>query len=62
MASLIASVPRFFIQHEEGVSLVEYALLVALLAGVCLVAITLSGTSISDMLNNLGIKLSDLAP
>jgi pilus assembly protein Flp/PilA len=38
---------------EEGASLVEYALLVALVAVVCIAAVTLLGTNISQKLNDI---------
>ncbi|MBV8310088.1 MAG: Flp family type IVb pilin, partial [Planctomycetaceae bacterium] len=38
---------------EEGASLVEYGLLLSLVAVVCIVAITALGSSISSMLNTL---------
>jgi pilus assembly protein Flp/PilA len=41
-------------RDEEGASLVEYALLVALIAVVCIAAIALIGTSASSKLNSAG--------
>ncbi|MGE3620155.1 MAG: Flp family type IVb pilin [Acidimicrobiia bacterium] len=43
---------------EKGASLVEYALLVALIAVVCIAAIRLIGTSASEKLNSTGSTLS----
>lgn len=42
---------------ETGASLVEYALLVALIAVVCILAITFLGRSTSDKLSNLGSNI-----
>ena len=42
---------------EEGASLVEYALLVALIAVVCVGAVTFIGTSASGKLNSVGSSL-----
>jgi pilus assembly protein Flp/PilA len=39
------------VRDEEGASLVEYVLLVALIAVVCIAAITLLGRSASDKFN-----------
>jgi pilus assembly protein Flp/PilA len=39
---------------DAGASLVEYALLVALIAVVCILAITFLGRSASDKLSNVG--------
>ncbi len=44
---------------EAGASLVEYALLVALIAVVCIVAITFLGNSTGDKLSNLGSNISN---
>ena len=38
-------------RKDEGASLVEYGLLVALIAVVCVAAVTLLGVNISAMLN-----------
>ncbi len=43
-----------FGQDERGASLVEYALLVALIAVVCIVAVQFLGTSASEKLNKVG--------
>ena len=42
-----------FVHDEEGASLVEYGLLLSLVAVVCIVAITTLGSSISTMFSNL---------
>lgn len=42
---------------EKGASLVEYALLVALIAVVCIVAVTFIGTSGKDKLNEVGSSI-----
>ena len=46
-----------FVRDEEGASLVEYGLLLSLVAVVCIAAITVLGTSISTMLNSLAGKI-----
>jgi len=43
-----------FADPERGASLVEYALLVALIAVVCLVAIAFLGSSASQRFSNVG--------
>jgi pilus assembly protein Flp/PilA len=40
-------------RSEEGASLVEYGLLVALIAVVCIGAVTLLGTGIRDQFNQI---------
>jgi len=47
-----------FGDDERGASLVEYALLVALIAVVCIVAITFIGTSASSRFNDVGSSLA----
>ncbi|MCU1461448.1 MAG: Flp/Fap pilin component [Acidimicrobiales bacterium] len=47
-----------FGKDEEGASLVEYALLVALIAVVCIAAITFVGTSASKKFSTVGSNLS----
>jgi pilus assembly protein Flp/PilA len=44
---------RNFVRDEEGASLVEYGLLLALIAVVCITAVATLGGSISTMLNSL---------
>ena len=46
-----------FGRDERGASLVEYALLVALIAVVCLVAITALGTSANATFGTVGNKI-----
>jgi pilus assembly protein Flp/PilA len=47
MARFLAAAKRFC-THSEGASIVEYALLVALLAAVCIVAMASLGNSLSN--------------
>ena len=52
------TVKSFFRRKEEGASLVEYALLVALIALACIVAIEALGGGISTAFNNIKSKLA----
>ena len=45
------------VKSERGASLVEYALLVALIAIVCIVAITFIGDSASDSFSEVGSNI-----
>jgi pilus assembly protein Flp/PilA len=47
-----------FNRDEKGASLVEYVLLVAFIALVCIVALQLVGTSVSDNLTSAGNAVS----
>ena len=62
MTQLVEMWVRFRAQlardDEKGASLVEYALLVALIAVVCIVAIQFLGTSASSTFSNVGSNLS----
>jgi pilus assembly protein Flp/PilA len=46
---LLKSTRKFITGKEEGATLAEYGLLLALIAVVCIAAITLLGTTISSM-------------
>jgi pilus assembly protein Flp/PilA len=52
-------ISRFLTRKEEGASLVEYGLLVALIACVCIATITTAGTSISTLFGTIGTKIGD---
>jgi pilus assembly protein Flp/PilA len=40
-------------KDQEGAALVEYGLLIGLIAAVCIAAVTLLGTNVSTMLNSV---------
>ena len=46
-------------KDERGASLVEYALLVALIAVVCILAITFLGNSASSKFSSVGTSIND---
>lgn len=48
-----------FGDDERGASLVEYALLVALIAVVCIVAVTFLGNSAKDKFNTVGSSIGN---
>ena len=48
---------RSIMVDERGVSLAEYALLLGLIAAVCVAAVTLLGTNISSGLNDFAGKV-----
>ena len=56
-AQLMKLASRLLTTDERGASLVEYALLVALIAVVCLAAITFLGSSAGNSLSSSGSKL-----
>ena len=48
-----------FIREEEGQGLVEYALIIGLIAVVAIAALTASGGSISSIFGTISSKLND---
>jgi pilus assembly protein Flp/PilA len=48
---------RSFVRNEEGQDLLEYALLVALIAIVCVVAVTTAGENVNDIFTRIGTEL-----
>ena len=48
---------RLGLNNEEGQALVEYALIIALVALIAAVGLTILGGKISDMFTNIGSKL-----
>ena len=50
-------VARWSARDERGQGLAEYALILALIAVVAIVALTFLGESISDILCNVGVEL-----
>jgi pilus assembly protein Flp/PilA len=49
---------RFF-KDEEGATMVEYALMVALIAVVCIAAVTLIGGNASDKFNDVATAIGN---
>lgn len=46
-----------FVRDEDGAALVEYALLIALIAVVCIAAVTAIGTAVSGKLTSASTSL-----
>ena len=46
------------IKSDRGASLVEYALLVALIAGVCIIAVTILGKEASESFSQTGSSIN----
>jgi pilus assembly protein Flp/PilA len=53
MCKLVAVVKNFFRRKEEGITMVEYGLMLALIAAVCITAVTLLGKNASSMFNSI---------
>jgi pilus assembly protein Flp/PilA len=50
-----------FVKNEEGAALVEYGMLVGLIAVVCVVAVTAVGTQVARLLNSIATTLTAIA-
>ena len=53
---------RSFIKNEDGATMVEYGLMLALIAIVCIVAVTLIGTNANVVFQNSADALGAAAP
>jgi pilus assembly protein Flp/PilA len=53
---------RPFVRNEEGQDLLEYALLVALIAIVCIIAVGTTGTNVNEIFTRIGEELGDALP
>jgi pilus assembly protein Flp/PilA len=53
---------RTFVRDEEGQDLIEYALLVALISLVCVVALTDAGKEVNTIFVKIKDKLANAAP
>jgi pilus assembly protein Flp/PilA len=57
MSKYVTAVKKFFRKEEEGASLAEYGLLLALIAVICIGAIRILGQNISTMFSTLAGSL-----
>jgi pilus assembly protein Flp/PilA len=57
MSKLVTTVRKIFRKEEEGASLAEYGLLLALIALVCITAIAALGSQISAMFSSLATSI-----
>lgn len=55
-------VKNFFTREEEGATMVEYGLMVALIAVACITAVALLGTDIAAMFNSVAGKVAARTP
>jgi len=51
-----------FVREEEGATMVEYGLMVALIAVVCIVAVSLLGGYLRDMFSGVGTEINNATP
>ena len=57
MRPLLSHAVARFLREDDGATLIEYALLVALIAVVCVGAITLVGNNVNSKLNSAATSL-----
>ena len=57
----LAAARKFFAKQQEGATLVEYGLLVGLIACVCIAAISAVGLDIANLFGRIDNKLSTVA-
>jgi pilus assembly protein Flp/PilA len=57
MPNLFGNVKRFFKRQDEGAALVEYALLIALIAVACIATITSLSTDLQQFFTAVGTAL-----
>jgi pilus assembly protein Flp/PilA len=48
---------RHFVKNDEAATMVEYALMLSLIAVVCIIAVTLIGTNANTIFNNIATNL-----
>jgi len=53
---------RNFVRNDEGQDLLEYALLVALIAIVCVIAVGTTGTGVNDIFVRISQELGNAMP
>ena len=58
----LAKTFRGFMQEEEGAALVEYGLLVLLIAVLCIIAIKAIGSKVNNGFSNVNNQLPAVAP
>lgn len=59
LRAMISTFSRRVTRTDEGASMVEYALLLALIAVVCIGAVTMLGNSASDKFTTVGDSVSN---
>ena len=57
----LVNLVKSFVRNEEGQDLLEYALLVALIALVAVGAVTLAGTNVSTIFNRIATAIGGTA-
>jgi pilus assembly protein Flp/PilA len=56
--SRMRMIVRNFVKNDEAATMVEYALMLALIAVVCIVAVTVIGTQANTVFTNIGTAIT----
>lgn len=59
--SRISMIVRNFVKNDEAATMVEYALMLALIAVVCIAAVVIIGTQANTVFTNIGTNLTAAA-
>ena len=59
--SRISMIVRNFVKNDEAATMVEYALMLALIAVVCIAAVVVIGSNANTVFTNIGGKLTAAA-
>jgi pilus assembly protein Flp/PilA len=59
--SRISMIVRKFVKNDEAATMVEYALMLALIAVVCIAAVVIIGTQANTVFTNIGTNLTAAA-
>ena len=54
----MTSTLQAFLRDEEGVTMVEYGLMLALIAAVCITVVSTLGTDLQTLFTNIGTDIS----
>ena len=58
LMKLYVKAKNLFTRKEEGATMVEYGLMVALIAAVCIATVTILGTQLSSLFSTVGDAVS----
>jgi pilus assembly protein Flp/PilA len=56
----IGMIVRNFVKNDEAATMVEYALMLALIAVVCIIAVTAIGTQANTVFTTIGTDISNV--
>src|SRR5262245_896348 len=60
MARLLSCIKKILVKEEEGATMVEYGIMIALIAIVCIAAVTTLGNSIKAVFEDIAADISGI--